>query len=118
MEPIVDDVLFFFFPTATSLLIVFRLVTFVDAVNLKECGARLQRQQNATWNTVYEPEYPPPLRLSYEQCLVECGAGIGDVNWQGLSPNFGAWLLPWIGLMFQIPFGAERECYLLASVFR
>jgi hypothetical protein len=34
---------------------------------------------------------------------------MGDVNWQGLSQNFGAWLLPWITLMFQIPFGAERK---------
>ena len=104
-------------PTATSLLIVFQLITLVDAVNLKACGARLQKQQNAAWNTTYDMESPPPLRLSYEQCLVECGPGVGDVNWQGLSPNFGAWLLPWIALMFQIPFGAEREYHPLDPVF-
>jgi len=106
-----------FIPTATSLLIVFQFMTLVHAVNLKACGARLQKQQNIAWNTTYETEPPPPLRLSYDQCLVECGGGMGDVNWQGLSPNFGAWLLPWIALMFQIPFGAERKRHRFASAF-
>jgi len=106
-----------FSPTAISLLIVFRFMALVDAVNMTACGARLQKQLNATWNATYEMESPPPLRLSYEQCLVECGPGMGDVNWQALSPNFGAWLLPWIALMFQVPFGAERECRPVASAF-
>ena len=80
-----------------------------DAVDLKACGARLQEQQNAAQNTTYTTESPLVLRISYEQCLVECGAGMGNVNWQGFSQNFGAWLLPWIALMFQVPFGAERK---------
>ena len=43
---------------------------------------------------------------------------MGDINWPGFSQNFGAWLLPWITLMFQIPFGAERKSpQYFASVF-
>ena len=32
---------------------------------------------------------------------------MGDVIWETFSQSFGAWYLPWIALMFQIPFGAE-----------
>ena len=32
---------------------------------------------------------------------------MGDFNVQDLSQNFGAWFLPWIPLMFQIPSGAN-----------
>ena len=79
------------------------------AVDLKACGATLQEQQNEAWNGTNQMEPPPDLSISYEQCLTECGAGMGNVNWEGFSQNFGAWLLPWIALMFQIPFGAERK---------
>ena len=99
-----------FFPATVTLLVALQFVAHfscVDAVNLRECGTRLQDQlEAAAGNTSGNP---PVLLLSYEECLVECGSGIGDINWQAFSPNFGAWLLPWISLMFQIPFGAERE---------
>lgn len=101
------------FPSTTvTLLIVLEFVAYfprVDAVDLTACGARLQGQQDAAWNATNQTGPPPTLSLSYEQCLVECGGGMGDVNWEGFSQNFGAWLLPWIALMFQIPFGADRK---------
>ena len=100
-----------FLPAVVPLVIL--LVAFtsrVDAVRLTACGARLREQQAKEWNATHDPtEPPPPLSLSYEQCLVECGAGLGDVNWRAFSQSFSAWLLPWIALMFQIPFGAEGE---------
>lgn len=92
--------------------------TSVDAVNLNACGTRLQAQRNdAVQNATNATESPSVLHVSYEQCLAECGTGMGDVNWQAFSQNFGAWFLPWISLMFQIPFGAERKCkcYAFAS---
>ena len=98
--------------TATTLLVVFQLVTrfpYIGAIHLEACGTRLQEQQDAAWNVTHHAEPPPPLRLSYEQCLVECGTGMGSINLQSFSGDFGAWLLPWISLMFQIPFGSERE---------
>ena len=106
--------IFRFLSIATTLLIVSQFVTHppgIGAVHLKACGTGLQEQQNAVWNATHPTEPPPPLLLSYEQCLVECGTGMGDVNWQSFSGDFGAWLLPWIALMFQIPFGAERKFY-------
>lgn len=78
------------------------------------CEIRLQKQQvqqDVEWNMTHALQPPPRLLLSYEQCLAECGAGMGDVDWGGLSGNFGTWLLPWIALMFQIPFVAEGKIY-------
>ena len=107
-----------FFSTATALLIAFRFVTRVDAVNLRACGARLQEKQNTIWNATHQTESPPPLLLSYEQCLAECGTGMGSIDWEDFSGHFGAWLLPWIALVFQTPFSAEREFHYFAFASR
>ena len=95
-----------------ALLIVFQefptYLPSVHATDLETCAKRI-----GTWN-------PPPqnyttgghvltLNISYETCLEQCGTGMGDIDWVHLSENFGAWFLPWISLMFQIPFGAERK---------
>ncbi|KAF9790972.1 hypothetical protein BJ322DRAFT_419122 [Thelephora terrestris] len=79
----------------------------VNAVNLQKCGARLQAAQGGALNTTSNTSPAPVLRLSYEECIVKCGGGVGDVSWQAFSQSFGTWFLPWIALAFQIPFGAE-----------
>jgi hypothetical protein len=95
-----------------TLFVYFRFVAHVPcigAVNLHQCGVGLQEDQewNPTLNTT-DPIFPPsPSNLSYEDCVAWCGSGVGDPNVQDLSQNFGAWFLPWIPLMFQIPSGAD-----------
>ena len=89
-------------PTVMKLLLVFQFVAHfprVGGINLAICGIRLEVEQGT------------PLHISYEQCLAECGTGIGDIDWVALSGSLGTWLLPWITLMFQIPFSAERKFY-------
>ncbi|KAF9781186.1 hypothetical protein BJ322DRAFT_257646 [Thelephora terrestris] len=96
--------------TATSIIVLLLVIhfTIIDAVNLNACGASLLAQQNTLQNTTNTTVSPFALQISYEQCLVECGSGMGGIDWQNFSQNFGSGLLPWIALMFQIPFGAER----------
>ena len=84
------------------------------AVNLDTCGARLQQQQNAIQSAT-NTTVTSNLTISYQECVTECGGGLGNIDWAGLSQDFGAWLLPWISLMFQIPFGAERESQISGS---
>jgi len=81
----------------------------VNAANLVKCGARLQAAQQGAWNATNSTSPAPILQLTYEQCVAECGGGIGDIEWEAFSQTFGAWFLPWIALTFQIPFGSECE---------
>ena len=44
--------------------------------------------------------------LTYERCKL-CGSGQEPFNWSIFSQQFSAWLLPWLALISQLPFGAE-----------
>ena len=81
----------------------------VHAVKINECGTRLKEAQDTAWNATHSSIPPPPLQLSYEQCLVECGEGLGDISWSVFAQSVTTWFIPWIALSFQIPFGAEGE---------
>ena len=98
-----------------SLVFLVYLAT-ANAVNLAKCGAKLKEAQDGVWNATNSTSPAPELHLLYEQCVAECGGGIGDVNLKSFSQSFGAWLLPWIALMFQIPFGAECKWYICVSL--
>jgi len=45
------------------------------AVNINQCGDRAREARAAAWNATHPFVPPPPLQISYEQCLVECGVG-------------------------------------------
>lgn len=91
----------------TSFIVLVAYSMSVNAVNLKQCGERVKVAQQRSWNATHGTSPPPPFQLSYEECLAECGGGLGDINWIGSSQTFGTWFLPWIALAFQIPFGGE-----------
>ena len=99
----------------TVLVFVGCLTTNVDAMNLEACGKGLNGAQENAWNATNGTSAGPTLQLTYEQCVAQCGGGIGDINWGAFSQSFGAWFLPWIALMFQIPFGAEGKWYIYVS---
>ena len=46
-----------------------------------------------------------PSMVTKSQCVEMCGGGNGGFQWSRISRNFGSWLLPWIALIFQLPFG-------------
>jgi hypothetical protein len=99
------------FPTTVMLLVVLQFTVQIpcaDAVDLT--GAVLEYRSNRTQRRTQRiPQNPLLCLVSHSQCFMECGSGMGNVNWQGLSQNFGAWLSPWIASMFQIPFRVERK---------
>lgn len=68
----------------------------VDAVRLDQCRAKFAN----------ETGQPDPRNITYHQCVETCGGGAGEFKWTMFSQGFGAWLLPWIALIFQLPFGA------------
>ena len=103
----------------TAGLALFLLVTFplvAHAVKMNECGDRLNEAQAAAWNATHRSTPPPPLLLTYERCLVECGSGLGDISWGVFSQSVTTWFIPWVMLGFQIPFGAECEALVTICV--
>lgn len=107
-------------PHAVVLATLFLLVTcplVARAVNVDVCGDRVRATRAAAWNATHSSVPPPPLQITYEQCLVECGEGLGDVNWIVFSQSVTTWYIPWIALIFQIPFGAEGKPFVSAAYY-
>jgi hypothetical protein len=45
--------------------------------------------------------------ITYSLCLRACGNGTSLFDWQESSQQFGTWLLPWLALLSQLPYGAN-----------
>jgi hypothetical protein len=45
--------------------------------------------------------------ITYELCVGACGAGPESFLWCVFSKQFSSWLLPWLALISQLPFGAN-----------
>ncbi|KAF7298999.1 hypothetical protein MIND_00848100 [Mycena indigotica] len=55
--------------------------------------------------------------ITYQRCLESCGGGGGAFSWSSFSQQFSAWLLPWLALLSQFPFGCKYKWDNLMSVF-
>ena len=55
--------------------------------------------------------------LTYKLCLEACGGGQEPFNWSVFSMQFTSWLVPWLALISQLPFGANDKVDNLISVF-
>jgi len=47
-----------------------------------------------------------PTAITYDLCVSICGSGSASPSWSFLQ-QFGSWLLPWLALVSQLPFGAN-----------
>jgi hypothetical protein len=47
--------------------------------------------------------------LSYAGCSKHCGKGQESFSWTVFSQEYAAWLLPYLALLSQLPFGARRR---------
>ena len=75
-------------------------------------------QVNASWmkaslshcRTVIENGSDPvdPSEITYRICVERCGGGVGWFIWAKFVDGITSWLLPWIALISQLPFGATR----------
>ncbi|KAF7365132.1 hypothetical protein MVEN_00384500 [Mycena venus] len=54
--------------------------------------------------------------ITYEFCQQACGTGGGAFSWSSFSQQFSAWLLPWLALLSQFPFGSKYKEDNLMSV--
>ncbi|KAL0071058.1 hypothetical protein AAF712_001616 [Marasmius tenuissimus] len=54
--------------------------------------------------------------IPYEVCVEKCGAGPTAFNWSQFAQEFSAWLLPYLALLSQLPFGAHDRWHNLLAV--
>ncbi|OJA16890.1 hypothetical protein AZE42_08508 [Rhizopogon vesiculosus] len=55
--------------------------------------------------------------FTYGACLQACGTQTETPSWGNISQQFGAWLLPYLALISQLPFGARhRVSNLMAAI--
>ena len=59
---------------------------------------------------------PNATAITYESCLAACGAGPEPFQWFIFSQQFSSWLLPWLALVSQLPFGSNDKLDNLDSV--
>ena len=78
------------------------LLVQAGAVNLDKCKATFANETGRT-------------EFTYKECVQTCGAGAGAFSWTMFSGDFSTWLLPWIALMFQLPFGATGAWPLMCT---
>jgi hypothetical protein len=45
--------------------------------------------------------------LTYDRCVADCGHESIDFNWHIFSQQFTSWLLPWLALISQLPYGTR-----------
>ncbi|KAJ2933640.1 hypothetical protein H1R20_g3466, partial [Candolleomyces eurysporus] len=54
--------------------------------------------------------------LTYGLCVMACGSGPSPFRWTVFSQRFSSWLLPWLALVSQLPFGPKDRLDNLKSV--
>ncbi|KAE9388399.1 hypothetical protein BT96DRAFT_436762 [Gymnopus androsaceus JB14] len=62
------------------------------------------------------PNISQATAIPYETCVIACGGGPQPFSWSAFSNQFSAWLLPWLALLSQLPFGANDNLENLISV--
>ena len=55
--------------------------------------------------------------VPYDLCIHECGTDPVAFDWTVFSTNFSTWLLPWLALVSQLPFGSQLRQQNVMSVF-
>ncbi|KDR76728.1 hypothetical protein GALMADRAFT_66963 [Galerina marginata CBS 339.88] len=54
--------------------------------------------------------------ITYDLCVSQCGEPHGSFQWNPFSQQFTSWLLPWLALVSQLPFGANDKLANLESM--
>ncbi|KAJ7449294.1 hypothetical protein FB451DRAFT_755375 [Mycena latifolia] len=90
------------------------LLPLVVAVDFNECFAKIKL---GDWGPVGGTDNTGrPISnislataITYDLCLEACGSGPEPFVWNNFSQQFSAWLLPYLALVSQLPFGANNR---------
>ena len=89
------------------------LVPIAASSNFVQCLARFKELNITVGGTdcngrpVINPQ--DAVGLTYPACVQYCSSKQESFDWTLFSQQFSAWLLPWLALVSQLPFGAKSR---------
>ena len=81
----------------------------VSAANFTQCLEDFKNEPNAIGGVDSRGHPTSPaaaVGLTYETCTARCGGDAGSFEWEEFAQLFSSWLLPWLALLSQLPFGS------------
>jgi hypothetical protein len=101
-------------------IVVLLLISAAATANFESC---IQEVRSGMWgpdggrDNVGRPvtDISNATAITYDLCLRACGASAERFLWSIFSQEFSAWLLPWLTLVSQLPFGANDKLDNLVS---
>ena len=96
--------------SARNLLLLLSLTSLVAAAtNFTQCLEIFKANPNATGGVDshgHGVSAADAVGLSYGTCTEQCGSTAESFSWREFTQLFSAWLLPWLALISQLPFGS------------
>lgn len=101
-------------PSLLFLVLCSIIISEAVAVNFNQCLAEIH---DGKWGTVGGTDnqgnpvsdISNTTAITYDLCIRACGLAAEPFSWTIFSQQFSAWLLPWLALVSQLPFGAIRK---------
>ena len=97
--------------SARALLLLLFFSPLVAAVNFTQCLDDFRQNSSAICGVDSQGRPVSPaaaVGLTYQTCAARCGTGSESFNWRTFAQLFAAWLLPWLALLSQLPFGSAE----------
>jgi hypothetical protein len=101
------------------ILLILIFTNYSNADNFTQCLIDVQLFANETQDTSglrFNNGSQVPVQsifnataITIDACYSQCGTGQEPFDWQTFSQDFGAWLLPYLALISQLPFGARYQ---------
>ena len=98
-------------PTILLLLLYFTPLV-AGAANFTQCLEIFKANPNATGGVDShgrDVSAADAVGLKYETCTQLCGTTAQSFNWRQFAQLFASWLLPWLALISQLPFGSGKH---------
>ncbi|KDR79636.1 hypothetical protein GALMADRAFT_137430 [Galerina marginata CBS 339.88] len=113
----------FLFMLKTQVAVAILVIAFAHAskaVNFTQCLSNINSitidGKTDNYGHLVPPSTSTATAITYGLCVSQCGAGQEPFQWNVFSQQFSSWLLPWLALVSQLPFGSNDKLDNLESM--